>query len=161
MCALSSSNAPGIVSSQWSAHVTVATVIEQRNKYLLVLENDQGRQVYNQPAGHWEENETLFEAAQRETLEETGCRIKLTGFIGNYIYQPAADSDTYHRSAFSAELIEQTDLTLDPDIIETVWLSYEEILEQKDNLRSPLVLKTIEDFRDGQLYPLEVIKHVS
>ena len=56
------------MSQIWRPHVTVAAVIERDGKFLFVEEQaDQGN-VLNQPAGHWEANESLIEAAARETL---------------------------------------------------------------------------------------------
>ena len=49
-------------------HITVATVIERDGKFLMVKEKSDGLIVYNQPAGHLEENETLLAAAERETV---------------------------------------------------------------------------------------------
>ena len=57
-----------------SVHLTVATVIYQNGAFLCVEEVDNGRSVINQPAGHVEAEESLIEAACRETLEETGWR---------------------------------------------------------------------------------------
>lgn len=56
----------------WAPRVTVATVIVKEDRFLLVHENTDMGQVYNQPAGHLDPNETLIEAAVRETREETG-----------------------------------------------------------------------------------------
>ncbi len=60
--------------STWTPRVTVATVIEREGRYLLVEERDKstGKLVYNQPAGHLEQGESLAQAALRETREETG-----------------------------------------------------------------------------------------
>ena len=55
----------------WQPHITVATVVEDHGRFLLVEEMAEGRAVFNQPAGHLEANESLTEAALRETLEET------------------------------------------------------------------------------------------
>lgn len=148
------------VNAQWPPHITVATVIEQDDKFLLVYENDNGKQVYNQPAGHWEQGESLFAAAIRETLEETALDIELTAFIGNYIYQSPVNGVVYHRSAFSGRVIANTAHALDPEIIDVVWLSYDEIRAKQHQVRSPLVLQVIDDYRSGQSYPLEMIKHV-
>ena len=52
-------------------HLTVAVVIERGGKFLFVEEEDSGEIVYNQPAGHVENHESVTEAALRETLEET------------------------------------------------------------------------------------------
>ena len=62
-------------------HITVACVLKRLDKFLFVRERIEGRTVYNQPAGHLEKNETLIEAAKRETLEETGWEIEVTGFL--------------------------------------------------------------------------------
>ena len=51
-------------------HITVAAVIEQDGKYLMVREMANDLIVYNQPAGHWEVDETLTEAVIRETLKK-------------------------------------------------------------------------------------------
>ncbi|WMR35883.1 NUDIX domain-containing protein, partial [Metapseudomonas otitidis] len=56
----------------WQPHITVATVVEDQGRFLLVEEEADGRAVLNQPAGHLEADETLPQAALRETLEETG-----------------------------------------------------------------------------------------
>ena len=54
----------------WTAHVTVATVVEKDGKFLFVEEHTAGvtHTVFNQPAGHVESGETLIEAAIRETM---------------------------------------------------------------------------------------------
>ena len=59
----------------WYPHKTVATVVEKDNRFLMVEEQSDGKVVFNQPAGHLEAGETLFDAARRETLEETGAEI--------------------------------------------------------------------------------------
>ena len=56
----------------FNPHVTVACVVEKDGRFLLVREMIDGCEQLNQPAGHLEANETLQEAAKRETLEETG-----------------------------------------------------------------------------------------
>lgn len=140
-------------------HVTVATVIEMNSTFLMVKEKKQGRFVYNQPAGHVEGRETLIEAAVRETLEETAHHCRCSSVLGQYQYT-APNGITYHRTAFIADSTEfDSEAKLDSDIEEAVWLSYEEVLElnQKDRLRSPIVLMAVEDYRAGKRYPLELI----
>ena len=70
--------------SDWQPHVTVATVVFDGARYLLVEERDKttGKPVFNQPAGHLEARETLFQAALRETREETGWEVMLEGVVG-------------------------------------------------------------------------------
>jgi NADH pyrophosphatase NudC (nudix superfamily) len=142
----------------WAPHVTVATLIERENRYLLVYEEADGRKVYNQPAGHLEPNETLIEAAVRETLEETAWSVKLTGVVGVNLYTAPSNNVTYFRTTFIGELINHDpNRRLDQGIIDAVWLTYEEILERKDQLRSPMTLQIIEDYRAGRRFPLAVV----
>lgn len=142
----------------WAPHVTVATIIERDNRYLMVYEDSDGKKVYNQPAGHLEPDETLCEAAIRETLEETGWEIRLTGIVGVNLYTAPSNGITYFRTTFIGEALRHDqNRPLDTGIIEAVWLTYEEILERKDQLRSPMTLQIIEDYRAGRRFPLSVI----
>jgi phosphatase NudJ len=47
-------------------HVTVACVVHAQGKFLVVEETINGKALWNQPAGHLEENETLVQAATRD-----------------------------------------------------------------------------------------------
>ena len=58
--------------ARWKPHVTVATIVEKDGKFLLVHEAPEGSAVYNQPAGHLDEGESLSEAAKRETPGRNG-----------------------------------------------------------------------------------------
>lgn len=142
----------------WAPHVTVAAIIERDNRYLMVYEEADGRKVYNQPAGHLDPDETLSEAALRETLEETGWTIKLTGVVGVNLYTAPSNGITYLRTTFIAEALScDESRALDTGIIEAVWLSYEELVARKDQLRSPMTLQIIEEYRAGRRFPLEVV----
>ena len=67
----------------WDARLTVATVIEREGRFLLVEEYADGEElVYNQPAGHLDEHETLAAAAIRETLEETAWEVRVDAVRG-------------------------------------------------------------------------------
>jgi ADP-ribose pyrophosphatase YjhB (NUDIX family) len=144
----------------WAPRATVACVIERDNKYLLVEERDKtsGHLVFNQPAGHLEEGETLTGAALRETLEETGWQIELTGVLGIALYTAPGNGLTYYRTTFLGKpLAAIENATLDPDIHAVHWLDYESILANSARMRSPLVLAAIELQRRGICYPLDLI----
>jgi len=142
----------------WAPHVTVATIVERDGKFLMVYEEADGKKVYNQPAGHLDPNETLQQAAIRETLEETGWNVKLTGIVGIDLYEAPSNRVTYLRTTFIAKIINQdTERKLDTGIIEAVWLTYEEILAREQQLRSPMTLKILEDYRAGKRFPLNII----
>jgi ADP-ribose pyrophosphatase YjhB (NUDIX family) len=143
---------------QWTPHVTVATLIEQNGKFLLVHELSEGQRVYNQPAGHWEEHETLFDAALRETREETGWEVELTHLLGISHYVSPVNGFTYLRISFVAKAIKSIpNAQLDNDIFEAVWLTYEDINTKQDQLRSPLVKLDIDRYRQGERFPLSII----
>jgi 8-oxo-dGTP pyrophosphatase MutT (NUDIX family) len=142
----------------WFPHTTVATIVEQNGRFLMVEEKEQGQTVFNQPAGHLDENETLFDAALRETLEETAWHVELRAYLGTYQYLSPANNVTYVRHCFIANpLSHDASRSLDPDIVGTHWLSADTILAEDFQARSPIVRKVIEDYLKGQHYPLSVI----
>lgn len=142
----------------WLPHVTVATVIERDDKYLMVEERSNGKLVYNQPAGHLDPNETLQQAAVRETYEETGWKIALQGVVGLALYHSPHNQVTYHRSTFYAQAVSFDETAvLDEGIERALWMTYEDILAESDKMRSTLVIKAIEHYRNGHRYPLSMI----
>jgi ADP-ribose pyrophosphatase YjhB (NUDIX family) len=143
---------------EWLPHVTVATVIEKDGKYLLVEELCHGNLVFNQPAGHLDPDESLQQAAIRETFEETGWHIELEGVVGVALYTSPQNQVTYHRTTFYAKaLSHDANQPLDDGIQRALWMTYEEILAAKDKLRSHLVIKSIEQYQQNHRYPLELV----
>ncbi|HRM51147.1 MAG TPA: NUDIX domain-containing protein, partial [Acinetobacter johnsonii] len=110
----------------WTAHVTVATVVEKDGKFLFVEEHTAGvtHTVFNQPAGHVESGETLIEAAIRETMEETGHEVSIDALLGIYTYTPPMFPDrTYYRFCFLAQsLHHHPTAELDTGIVGAVWM---------------------------------------
>ena len=139
-------------------HVTVAAVIEDGGRFLMVRERIAGRQRYNQPAGHLEAGESLAAASVRETLEETAWRYTPEALIGLYRWV-SPQGVTFLRATFcgtaQAHVPEQP---LDSGIEAAQWLSYPQIAALGDALRSPLVLRCIDDYRAGIRYPLRVLQ---
>jgi 8-oxo-dGTP pyrophosphatase MutT (NUDIX family) len=145
----------------WTPHVTVAAVIEQYGRFLLVRERESGRTVFNQPAGHLEDGESLVSAVIRETLEETGWYFQPDAIIGMYRWRHPVKGITYLRVTFAGTgLRHDANLPLDEAIESTLWLSAGEIRRQSEMLRSPLVLKSIEDYLAGARYPLSVLADI-
>ena len=142
---------------RYKPNSTVAAIIEQDGKFLLVEELDNGKTVFNQPAGHLEANETLIEATCREVTEETGHLCEVKSYIGLYTYTAPSNQTTYHRHCFFAESTSYNENTvLDEGIIGIKWLTLEELLHS-GKARSPLVIKCIEDYINGKRYPLDLI----
>ena len=148
------------MAQRWHPNTTVACVVEREGRFLMVEERDKrtGAMVFNQPAGHLEQGESLQDAALRETLEETGWTVNLTGIISIALYDAPTNGLTYHRTTFCADPVSQAeDATIDPDIHCVHWLDYGEIVAISDRLRSPLVLTTLDAYRLGRRYPLDLI----
>lgn len=144
---------------RFTPHVTVATVIEDRGRFLLVEEMADGRAVFNQPAGHLEADESLIQAAVRETLEETGWDVELTGVTGIYLYTAPSNGITYQRVCFAAKALQQRPVhPLDEGIIGPRWLTREELAAQPERWRSALVLRCIDDYLSGISAPLTLIR---
>ncbi|TBV09928.1 NUDIX hydrolase [Phytopseudomonas dryadis] len=143
----------------WYAHVTVATLVEHQGRFLFVEELEGGRLVLNQPAGHLEAGESLRQAALRETLEETGCDVELTGVTGIYLYTAPSNGVTYQRVCFTASLLRHhPQRALDEDIVGIHWLSRDELRAQAGRLRSELVLRCLDDYLRGERFPLALIR---
>jgi 8-oxo-dGTP pyrophosphatase MutT (NUDIX family) len=145
----------------WKPHLTVAAVIERNNRFLLVEERTPNGIQFNQPAGHLEENENLLAAVKREVYEETAWQFEPEHVIGIYLWRKYNRSPTFVRICFSGYCHSfQPDQPLDSGIISTHWLSPDEInvKRQQKLLRSPLVMQNIEDYLNGNRYPLTLIK---
>jgi len=140
----------------WSPHITVASIVPDSDRYLLVEEWADGDLVFNQPAGHLDPNESLISAAVRETREETGWQIEVKSVVGIYLYK-APNGVTYHRTCFLADPISQLTDDLDHDIERCVWMTREDVVSNNDRMRSPLVLQCIDDYMNGPHYPLALL----
>jgi len=144
----------------WKPHVTVACVVFEHGKYLIVEERDKlsGELVFSQPAGHLEQDETLIEAAHRETREETGWSIEITAMLGSSLYTAPSNNVTYLRTTFlAAPLSPIKNAVIDPDIYRVHWMDYEALIANSDRMRSPLVIACVERHRAGIQFPLDVI----
>lgn len=138
-------------------HVTVATVIERNDKFLMVEELIGGHTRFNQPAGHLDANESLIEAAVRETLEETAWNITATGFLGVCLYH-AENGITYVRNTFVGSPISyDRERPLDTGIVRAHWMTRSEIEQLSDQLRSPLILSSIDQYLANEIYPLAMV----
>jgi 8-oxo-dGTP pyrophosphatase MutT (NUDIX family) len=144
---------------RFTPHITVATVIEKDGRFLFVKEHAEERVVLNQPAGILEMDESLIQAAIRETLEETGWDIEITQLIGIYLYTAPSNNVTYQRVCFAGRALAQREnYQLDEGIIAPTWLSRDELIEQQSLWRSPMVLRCIDDYLAGERFSLELLK---
>lgn len=146
----------------WRPHVTVACVVADGDRYLMVEEEVSGRLVYNQPAGHLDDGESLLAAAIRETLEETGWTVTLQHLIGVHQWRSTEHGDAVIRFSFAARAMSHDPARpLDTGIRRALWLTRAEIAALGDHLRSPLVLLSIDAWLAGQRLPLDTLSYVA
>ena len=136
--------------------IIVGTIIIKDNKVLMVKEAK--KECYSKwsfPAGHLEKGETLLKGAERELIEETGCKAF-----------PVLVYNTQNMNImmfnFLANLLEN-DLKYNTDeIIETKWISIDEIKKMnRQEFRSyPVLESIIECIESGKLYDLELYKNL-
>jgi 8-oxo-dGTP pyrophosphatase MutT (NUDIX family) len=142
--------------------VTVAAVAECNGRFLIVEEHADGAVVLNQPAGRLEADETPAEAVRREVFEESGWEFEPESVVGIYLYPSPAQNVTYLRLCFSGRCVtHHPQHPLDAGILRVCWMSRAELAAQSGRLRSPLVLRCIDDFLGGVSHPLGLISRVT
>jgi len=146
---------------QWKPNTTVAAIAEKDGRFLLVEENINEKLVFNQPAGHLEHGESIFDAVKREVIEETAWEFEPEYLIGIYHYPNPHNAEiSYLRFCFYGQCIkEHKGQALDDGILRAAWLSPEEIKKEEKRMRSPLVTRCIDDYLQGNRYPLELLHH--
>jgi phosphatase NudJ len=160
---------------QFKPNTTVAAVIVDGDKFLMVEEVENGQTVYNQPAGHVEANENIIAGSQREILEETGLALTPEYCCGVYYYFSEARQLYFLRFCFVIELNHANKQPLidlfgqddkmcikctaqDDDIVATHWFTYEQIKAREKQLRSPMVIECIDDYLASVKIDLSVFK---
>lgn len=148
----------------WSAHITVAAIIEHNQRFVLVSDKTPNGIKLNQPAGHLDPNETIYEAVIREVKEETSLDFIPEKLVGIYM-MPANNDTTYIRFCFKGKLANYNAVPKpsdkDLDVIKADWYTLEEIQATRDDHRSIVVEKCFIDYLNGNEYPLEVITNFS
>ena len=124
------------------------------NKYLVIKEKKEKYYgMYNIPAGHLEENELLFDGLKREVKEETGYDVNIKGLV------QIGNTKEFVSFIFLCDLSSEQGAYFKDEIMSVEWLSYDEILNNSHNFRSPdLVLDAINNVEKGKICPLDLIK---
>jgi 8-oxo-dGTP pyrophosphatase MutT (NUDIX family) len=141
--------------------ITVAAITESDGRFLVVEERINERLVFNQPAGHVEHGESLLTAVVREVREETAWRFEPRSLVGVYLWRSPESGVTTMRFAFCGIVDDhQAAQPLDHGIMGTHWLSRADLQERERLLRSPLVMRCIEDYLGGKRQPLDSVAHL-
>jgi len=147
---------------RWKPSVTVAAIIEQGGRFLLVEEETSDGLKLNNPAGHLEAGESPADGCAREALEETAYAFQPTELLGIYLSQvqraSTGEDISYLRFAFRGRLgAHHPGRALDTGIVRTLWMTADEIRSCAPRHRSPLLMRCMEDYLAGIRYPLSVI----
>lgn len=146
--------------------VTVAAIIEEAGRFLLVEEETAEGLRLNNPAGHLEPAEGPEQGCIREALEETARHFTPSALLGVYlsrfVRQATSEQEqediTYVRFAFSGTVGQVLPgRSLDQGIVRTLWMSPEELYASRERHRSPLVLRCMQDHLAGKRLPLSAI----
>ncbi len=154
-------------SSRWSPSTTVAAIIEQGGRYLLIEEHTPEGLRLNNPAGHLDPGESPQQGVVREALEETMRAFTPSALVGVYLsrfLRPAklghpGEDVTYVRYAYAGTVGDELPgRTLDTGIVRTLWMTVDEVRASAARHRSTLVLKCIEDHIAGRRFPLDLVR---
>ena len=138
--------------------VTVAAVIEDAGRFLLVEERINRRLLFNQPAGHVERGETLLAAVTREAREETAWHFEPRSLLGVYLWRNPASGRSILRFAFTGPVRDHDAAQrLDRGIVRTHWLTPAQLHGLQSRLRSPLVLRCVHDYLAGRRHSLAAV----
>ena len=142
--------------------IVCSNIIEEDGKYLLVKEaKEVSKDLYAFPGGQIELGESLTECAVREAKEETGLDVALGGLVG--VYQRPLSGRGFNVAifAFKSRVVGGS-ITTSEMHPEVRHFSYEEFkeLEQNRLLVSPYVSAAMEDYRNGRLFDLSVIREI-
>lgn len=117
---------------RWKPSVTVAAIVEDGGRYLLVEEHTPEGLKLNNPAGHLDPGESPLQAVVREALEETARVFTPTALLGVYLSRfvrpaqgaTAAEDVTFLRFAYCGSVGEVLPgRALDTGIVRTLWLA--------------------------------------
>lgn len=145
----------------WKPHATVAAIIERDNKFLMVEELINGERLINQPAGHLDPDESLIEAAIRETKEESAWQFVPEAVTGIYLWKHPDNGESFLRVAIcGAGKNHDAEQELDEGVLHAIWKSRDELVAGAYKLRSPMVLTCIDDYLAGKRYPLDMLINV-
>jgi len=142
--------------------ISVATVVERDGVFLFVEETVKSRLVINQPAGRLEAGESLVNAAVREALEETGWHVEPLGLVGIYRWTSEREDKAYVRVCFFGRALQHdAQRPLDRGIERVVWLDHAALLQRTHDLRTPLVMRCVDDYLAGRRFPLDLLVDIA
>lgn len=138
--------------------VIAGCLIVRDNKILMVKEaKEQCYGQWNFPAGHVDEHEKITDASIRETYEETGCKVKLTGVLP-ICSVDFKNGETGIMIRFTADILEENIKYDTNEILDVQWLDIEQVknMTEKELRGYDTSIQFIKYFQENKVYPLEI-----
>jgi 8-oxo-dGTP pyrophosphatase MutT (NUDIX family) len=146
----------------WRPDLAAAAIVQRDNRFLIVEERIRGALLFNQPAGHVDDGESIVDAAIRETLEETAWHFVPRHLLGIYLWRNPANGQSILRVAITGEVTShEPGRRLDRPVVAAHWMEREALLAQQARLRSPLVMRCIDDFLAGHRHDLAALSYLN
>lgn len=142
-------------------NISVASVIKKDAMYLLIEEKDG----WNFPSGKVNFKENPIKAIERETIEESGIEIKVSGIISVFYYKTRNNS--YNRKTdritfrinFLADYVSENGAEIVEKDIKQHWLPESEIekLVMQHKFRNWIAESLAKEVLAHKVYPLDII----
>lgn len=137
--------------------IIAGCIVKKGNKILMVKEAKKkcyGQ--WNYPAGHMEEGEKITDAAIRETFEETGCKVKLTGVLPICSFDKSEGTRILVK--FTADILEENLIFDTNEILDVQWIEIDTIKNMsREELRSyDINIAHLKALEENKIFPLEI-----
>ena len=141
--------------------VTVAAIIERDGKFLMVEERV-GRQSRLEPTRRPSRaGRIAARCRDARGARGDGPPVRARGVVGFYLWHSQDAATTYLRIAFCGTVEPSADVAaLDDGIVAVHWLSRAQLVSRARQLRSPMVLRCIDDYLAGHRYPLDCLAYL-
>lgn len=140
--------------------VCVNVCILKDDSILMVEENKPYiKGLLNIPGGHLMEGENIIDGAIRETLEETGLKVNITGVVA--VFNAMMSKKQAHLIDFIlvGEVVEDTHKFWDDEIAGFDYYKLSELnVPNNPKLRNSRLYEVFDRLQKGEVYPLSVIK---
>lgn len=139
-----------------SFYASAGAMIENEDGELLMVQEgkDHIHGNWDFPGGGWEDRESIIECVKREVLEETGYKVKITGFLGIYKELNQRDGTENISFRFTGKVVEKTEEAKEDDEIIDVDFKSPEEIEELD-LRHENRIEVLEKYRKQGSMPLD------
>jgi 8-oxo-dGTP pyrophosphatase MutT (NUDIX family) len=145
----------------WRPDLAAAAIVQRDNRFLIVEERIRGTLLFNQPAGHVDDGESIVDAVVRETLEETAWHFVPRALLGIYLWRNPANGHSILRVAITGDVTSrEAGRQLDHPVVAAHWMEREALLAQPGKLRSPLVMRCIDDHLAGRHHDLAALNYL-